>query len=102
MKDEYARAGVPMLPVVRGEAVTRRSILLYTLLLVAVTLAPVATGLFGGFYAAGRAGAGRRVRVMAARLLGSVERRPALRTYLFSLAYLALLFAAMVVDVRVF
>jgi heme O synthase-like polyprenyltransferase len=39
---------------------------------------------------------------MSARLLRTVERRPALRSYLFSLAYLALLFAAMVVDVRVF
>src|SRR5215212_9289749 len=51
MKDEYARAGVPMLPVVRGEAATRRAILLYTVVLVAVTLTPVATGLFGVFYA---------------------------------------------------
>jgi protoheme IX farnesyltransferase len=102
MKDEYARAGVPMLPVVRGEAVTRRSILLYTLVLVAVTLAPVATGLFGWFYAAAAGVLGIAFIAMAVKLLGSVERRPALRTYLFSLAYLAALFAVMVVDVRVF
>ena len=102
MKDEYARAGVPMLPVVRGEAVTRRHILLYTLLLVAVTLAPVATGLFGWFYAAAAALLGGAFVVMAVRLLGTAERRPALRTYLFSLAYLAVLFAAMVADARLF
>jgi protoheme IX farnesyltransferase len=102
MKDEYARAGVPMLPVVRGEAYTRRQILLYTLMLVVVTVSPVATGLFGGFYLAAAAALGAAFSVMAAKLQGSVERRPALRTYLFSLAYLALLFAAMVVDVRVF
>jgi protoheme IX farnesyltransferase len=102
MKDEYARAGVPMLPVVRGEAATRRSILLYTLVLVAVTLAPVATGLFGWFYAAAAVALGGAFVVMSARLLHAVERRPALRSYLFSLAYLALLFAAMVVDARVF
>jgi heme o synthase len=102
MKDEYARAGVPMLPVVRGEAFTRRSILLYTIVLVAVTLAPVATGLFGGFYAAAAALLGGAFVVMSARLLHASERRPALRSYLFSLAYLALLFAAMVVDARVF
>jgi protoheme IX farnesyltransferase len=102
MKDEYARAGVPMLPVVRGEAVTRRHILLYTLVLVAVTLAPVATGLFGWFYAAAAALLGGAFVVMAVRLLGTAERRPALRTYLFSLAYLAVLFAAMVADARLF
>jgi heme o synthase len=102
MKDEYARAGVPMLPVVRGEAVTRRQIFLYTLMLVAITLTPVATGLFGPFYAVAATLLGAAFVVMAAKLLGAVERRPALRTYLFSLAYLALLFAAMVVDARVF
>ena len=102
MKDEYARAGVPMLPVVRGEAVTRRHILIYTLMLIAVTLTPVATGLFGAFYAAAAVLLGAAFVVMAAKLQGQVERRPALRTYLFSLAYLALLFAAMVVDARVF
>ena len=102
MKDEYARAGVPMLPVVRGEAFTQRAILRYTLVLVAVTVTPVATGLFGGFYLAAALLLGGAFLVMAVKLLGSVERRPALRTYLFSLAYLALLFAAMVVDARVF
>ena len=101
MKDEYARAGVPMLPVVRGEAVTRRHILTYTLILIAVTVAPVATGLFGAFYAVAAVLLGAAFVAMAVKLLGAVERRPALRTYLFSLAYLALLFASMVVDARV-
>jgi heme o synthase len=102
MKDEYARAGVPMLPVVRGEAFTRAAILRYTLVLVAVTIAPVATGLFGAFYLASALLLGGAFIVMSVKLLRTVERRPALRTYLFSLAYLALLFAAMVVDARVF
>jgi heme o synthase len=100
MKDEYARAGVPMLPVVRGEDETRRQILLYTILLVAVTMLPFAGRLFDGIY------------LTAALLLGGVflafsltlyrrrDRRMALRTYLFSLAYLALLFGAMVADAR--
>jgi heme o synthase len=101
MKDEYARAGVPMLPVVRGEAYTRRQILLYTLLLVPLTLAPVGTGLFGGFYLGAALLLGAGFVFMAWKLLGTVERRPALRTYLFSLAYLALLFAAMGIDARV-
>jgi protoheme IX farnesyltransferase len=47
MKDEYAKVGVPMLPVVRGEAETRRQILLYTVLLYAVTQLPFCAGGFG-------------------------------------------------------
>ena len=50
MKDEYAEVGVPMMPVVRGERETRRQILLYTLLLYAVTQLPFCAGEFGGIY----------------------------------------------------
>ena len=50
MKDEYAKVGVPMLPVVRGEAETRRQILLYTVLLYAVTQLPFCAGGLGGIY----------------------------------------------------
>ena len=52
MKDEYAKVGVPMLPVVRGEAETRRQILLYSVLLVAITSCRSRGRLFGGLYAA--------------------------------------------------
>src|SRR2546423_13166490 len=52
MKDDYERARVPMLPVVRGERETRRQIVLYSLLLVAVTLLPFAGRLFDGLYLA--------------------------------------------------
>jgi heme o synthase len=100
MKDEYARAGVPMLPVVRGEAETRWQILLYTLLLVAVTLLPVAFGVFDGLYLIAALLLGSAFTAMAIQLRRSAERRDALRLYLFSLAYLALLFAAMVADAR--
>ena len=50
MKDEYAKVGVPMMPVVRGEQETRRQILLYSLLLYAVTQLPFCVGVFGVFY----------------------------------------------------
>ncbi|HEV2075753.1 MAG TPA: heme o synthase, partial [Thermoleophilaceae bacterium] len=100
MRDEYERAGVPMLPVVRGEAETRRQIVAYSGVLVAVTLVPFATGLFGGLYLAAALGLGGAFLAMAVRLLRSGERRPALRLYLFSLAYLALLFGTMVGDVQ--
>jgi protoheme IX farnesyltransferase len=100
MKDEYARVGVPMMPVVRGEVETRRQILLYTVLLAVLTLLPVAFGFFGALYAVAASALGAAFLVLAVRLQRRADRRSALRTYLFSLAYLALLFGAMVLDVR--
>jgi protoheme IX farnesyltransferase len=100
MKDEYARAGVPMLPVVRGEDETRRQILLYTVLLYAVSQLPFCAGGFGAIYAACSAVLGALFIGGAVVLSRKPSRRTALRLYLFSLAYLALLFAAMVADAR--
>jgi protoheme IX farnesyltransferase len=100
MKDEYASAGIPMLPVVRGEAETRWQILLYTILLVAVTLLPFAFGVFDGLYLVAAIVLGTAFTLMAMKLRRDAERRAALKVYLFSLAYLALLFAAMVADAR--
>jgi protoheme IX farnesyltransferase len=98
MKDDYARAGVPMLPVVRGEAETRRQILLYTVLLYAVTQLPFCAGAFGVEYLIASMALGGAFIYCAVRLLRSADRRWALRTYLFSLAYLALLFLSMPLD----
>jgi protoheme IX farnesyltransferase len=98
MKDEYARAGVPMMPVVRGEDETRRQILLYTILLYAVTQLPFCAGGFGIEYLVASMTLGGAFIYCAVRLLRSADRRWALRTYLFSLAYLALLFLAMPLD----
>jgi heme o synthase len=100
MKDEYAKAGVPMLPVVRGEEETRRQILLYTVLLYAVTQLPFCAGGFGVAYLVASMTLGAGFIYCAVRLLRSADRRWALRTYLFSLAYLALLFLAMPIDAR--
>jgi len=101
MKDEYAKAGVPMMPVVRGDEETRFQIVLYTFLLVAVTILPFAGGLFGTVYFIAAVVLGAGFIALAVKLFRTRERRPALRLYLSSLAYLALLFAAMVVDVHV-
>ncbi|MBA2429291.1 MAG: protoheme IX farnesyltransferase [Solirubrobacterales bacterium] len=101
MKDEYAKAGVPMLPVVRGEVETRRQIVLYAGLLVAVSLLPLAGGLFGWVYGAVAVTLGAAFVGLTVILRRRAERRCALRVYLFSLAYLAILFVAMVIDVRV-
>jgi protoheme IX farnesyltransferase len=100
MKEEYARVGVPMMPVVHGEAETRRQILLYTLLLTVLTLLPVAFGFFGAIYAVAAAGLAGAFITLAVRLQRRADRASALRTYLFSLAYLAALFAVMVLDAR--
>jgi heme o synthase len=101
MKDDYERAGVPMLPVVRGEDETRRQILLYTILLYAVTQLPFCAGGLGIAYLVPSMLLGAAFIYCAVRLLRSAERRWALRTYLFSLAYLALLFASMAIDAHV-
>jgi protoheme IX farnesyltransferase len=100
MQNEYARVGVPMMPVVRGAVETRRQILLYTVLLGTLTLLPVAFGFFGAIYATAAALLGGAFLVHAVRLYRRADRASALRTYLFSLAYLALLFGAMVLDAR--
>jgi protoheme IX farnesyltransferase len=100
MKAEYARAGVPMLPVVRGETETRRQILLYAVLLYAVTQLPFCAGEFGAIYLVASVLLGALFIAGAIRLMRTPSRRDALRLYLFSLAYLALLFGAMVADAR--
>ncbi|MCE3266337.1 MAG: protoheme farnesyltransferase [Solirubrobacterales bacterium] len=96
--DDYARTGVPMLPVVRGEGETRRQILSYSVLLVAITLGPVLTGLFGAAYLAAALVLGVGFILLAHRLSAQASREAARRLYLSSLAYLALLFVAMAVD----
>jgi protoheme IX farnesyltransferase len=100
MKDEYAKVGVPMMPVVRGERETRRQILLYTLLLYAVSQLPFCVGEFGGIYLAASVTLGLAFIGGAVWLYRRADRTAALRLYLFSLLYLALLFGAMVADVK--
>jgi len=100
MKDEYAKVDVPMLPVVRGEDETRRQITLYSALLVAITLLPFAGRLFDGLYAVAAGLLGGVFLWLAARLQRNPDRRAALRLYLYSLLYLALLFGAMVADAK--
>ena len=87
-----------MLPVVKGEAVTRRQILLYSVAMVAFTLMPVATGFLGGLYAAAAVALGTVFIGLAVRLMRDRSRPAALKLYLSSLAYLALLFCAMAAD----
>ena len=96
--DDYARNGVPMLPVVRGEQTTRRQILGYSVLMVAITVGPVITGLFGALYLVSALALGAGFIALAASLSRHPSKTSARRLYLSSLAYLALLFIAMAVD----
>jgi protoheme IX farnesyltransferase len=95
--DEYARAGVPMLPVVAGRAETKRQILIYSILLFPISLLPWALGFAGAIYGATAVLCGAAFIALALRLFGSHEsdRRPAHRLFAFSIAYLFLLFAAL-------
>src|SRR5207237_7718035 len=92
MKGEYEKVGVPMLPVVRGEGETRRQILLYAVLLYAVSQLPFCAGGLGAIYLGASVALGAGFVYGAYRLLRRADRRTALRLSLFSLAYLALLF----------
>src|SRR5215207_8715260 len=98
VKDDYERTGVPMLPVARGEAATRRQILVYSVVLVAFTVLPCVTGLFGWIYLAAALVTGIAFIALAADLARRPTRAAAVRLHLASLAYLALLFAAMAAD----
>jgi protoheme IX farnesyltransferase len=100
MKEEYRRVGVPMLPVVRGEPETRRQIVLYSVLLWAVTQLPFCAGGLGTIYLVSSLLLGGLLIGGAIVLYRRADRASALRLYLFSLLYLALLFGAMVLDVK--
>src|SRR5689334_8522986 len=96
---DYGRAGVPMAPLVWGERETKRQMLWYTLILIPLTLLPYSFGVLGVIYLASAAVLGLLFIVDLARVMRATEwNKPAWRLYKFSLLYLALLFAAMVVD----
>jgi protoheme IX farnesyltransferase len=101
MKDEYAKANIPMLPVVAGEDETRRQIVLYSVLLYAVTQLPFCAGGLGVAYLVPSMLLGGAFVAFAVTLLKKADRKWALRTYLFSLAYLALLFLSIAIAANV-
>jgi protoheme IX farnesyltransferase len=80
-KEEYAKAGIPMLPVTHGNKYTELHILLYTLMLLAVSLLPFVTGMSGGIYLIGALALGLRFLQYAIRLLKGDDRRVALNTF---------------------
>jgi protoheme IX farnesyltransferase len=96
---DYGRAGVPMAPLIWGERETMRNMLWYTLILVPLTLLPVAFGALGVLYLGCAALLGGALLAGVIRVMRAADfQKPAWSVYKFSLLYLALLFAAMVVD----
>jgi protoheme IX farnesyltransferase len=98
-RDEYARAGIPMMPVVHGAHRTKLQMLGYTVMLVPLTVLPWLSGTQGALYAIAAVLLGGRLLWYCVKLLREPEATPlAWRMYKFSLVYLALLFLAMAVD----
>ncbi|OGA00582.1 MAG: protoheme IX farnesyltransferase [Betaproteobacteria bacterium RIFCSPLOWO2_02_67_12] len=96
--EEYAKAGVPMLPVTHGKEYTRLQVLLYTLILFAVALLPFATGMSGWLYLAAALALGGAFLAYAVRIYVAYSDALACRTFRFSITYLAALFAALLID----
>jgi protoheme IX farnesyltransferase len=96
--EEYAKAGLPMLPVTHGNKYTRLQVLLYTAILFACTLLPFAYGMSGWLYLAAALILSGAFMVYAVRLYFSYSDALARRTFRFSIAYLSALFAALLVD----
>jgi protoheme IX farnesyltransferase len=95
---DYAKAGVPMLPVVAGKAETRRQILIYTLLLVPLSFAPLVLGMAGMAYGAVVAIMGVCFVLLAVRVLRERGGRAARHMFRFSIVYLFVLFAALIIE----
>jgi protoheme IX farnesyltransferase len=98
LQNDYAAAGVPMLPVVHGEDATRRQIFLWTLVMVGVTVLPCAAGLAGWTYFVGAIVLNAVFVALAFRLWRRPDRAMAKATFHYSLLYLALLFVLMAID----
>jgi protoheme IX farnesyltransferase len=99
--DEYARAGIPMLPVVAGRSETKRQILIYSVLLLPVSLLPWATAFAGSVYGVTALMGGITMLFLAWQLWrgADLDRRPAHRLFGFSLLYLFGLFGALLADI---
>jgi protoheme IX farnesyltransferase len=97
-KKEYAKAGVPMLPVTHGDRFTRLHVLLYTLILFAVSLLPFSTRMSGLIYLASALVLGAIFVAYAARIYYRYSDLIAQSTFRYSIVYLSLLFAALLVD----
>ena len=96
--EDYKEAGVPMLPVQKGIPFTKQHILLYTVLLMAVSLLPFSVGMFGLIYLSSASFLGLVFLYYAITLYLDDENKKAMPTFFYSIWYLALLFSSMLID----
>ncbi len=97
-RKEYANAGIPMLPVTHGAKFTRLQILLYTVLLFIITLLPYLTGMSGLIYLATAVILGLGFIYYAIKMMRNTDNETAMKTFFYSINYLMLLFAALLID----
>jgi protoheme IX farnesyltransferase len=97
-RDEYAKVDIPMLPVTHGVPFTRLQILLYTLLLIAVSVLPFATRMSGPFYLVGALALGGGFLYYAVELMKGNDEKVAMKTFGYSIWYLMILFAILLLD----
>ena len=97
-RDEYANAGIPMLPVTHGAEFTRLQILLYTVLLLIVTLLPYLTGMSGLIYLATALILGLGFIYYAILMIRNNDNKTAMKTFFYSINYLMLMFTALLID----
>jgi protoheme IX farnesyltransferase len=95
---EYAKAGVPMLPVTHGEKFTRLHLLLYTILLAVTTVLPFASGMSGAFYLASALALDAVFLAYAVALYRAYSDHLARKTFTYSIFYLSMLFAVLLID----
>ncbi len=97
-KEEYAKSGVPMLPVTHGERVTKIHITVYTVILVVVSIIPFLSGMSSLLYLSAAVALGAGFMFWSLKLMRNPAQRTAMDTFKYSIVYLALLFVALVVD----
>lgn len=97
-REEYAKVNIPMLPVTHGPAFTRLQILLYTILLMCVTLLPYLTGMSGLIYLLSAVLLGIIFIYYAVLMMRNKDNKTAIKTFVYSIVYITLLFAALLID----
>ena len=97
-REEYAKAKIPMLPVTHGSKFTRLQILLYTILLLIVTILPYLTGMSGFIYLVSAIALGLGFIYFAIQLIRIEDNKTAMKTFFYSINYLMILFAALLID----
>ena len=97
-RKEYAKAGIPMLPITHGQEFTQLQILLYTYILIAVTLLPFTIHMFGGIYLLSAVYLNARFMTFVLKLYRNYSDELSRKTFFYSIKYLMYLFAVMLVD----